>query len=176
MGEGPNSHSTRLANHSDSRCVLGTHSVCQASGAPHGTTCVCGAGRGNRLGCTVTSGWLREPFTSIGGHIGRARADPRPTSSAGPGTKQDSAPGRVGRSPRCGIASLAAHVVTSGAMTSQPFLVVSLTNRGTTRCHLRGIRQLPRLVIARSRTTRLLRCLSPCIRGRSTSGPLASPH
>ena len=62
----------------------------------------------------------------------------RPTSSAGPGTKQDSAPGRVGRSPRCGIASLAAHVVTSGAMMSQPFLVVWLTNRGTTRCHLRG--------------------------------------
>jgi hypothetical protein len=66
----------------------------------------------------------------------RLRPTSSPSSSTGPahGTEAGSRDG----SPRCESSSLAAHVVEFGSTASQPFLVISLTNEGTTGCHLRG--------------------------------------
>jgi hypothetical protein len=76
------------------------------------------------------------------GHPSAAPSDPNPTtassSSREPSTTRDTTIEPVHWSPGCGTASLTARVVTSGSEMSQPFLEIALTNRGTTRCRLRG--------------------------------------
>jgi hypothetical protein len=74
------------------------------------------------------------------GQSSAASSDPNPTTASPrePSTTRDMPIEPVLRSPRCGTASLAVRVVTSGSVMSQPFLEIALTNRGSNRCRLRG--------------------------------------
>lgn len=73
------------------------------------------------------------------GHSRDTSTQPAPTSSLSSARPADDARAKASdQSPRCDTSSLTARVVTGGSTANSPFLVISLTNQRSARCHLRG--------------------------------------